>query len=163
MAVGLALFIHADRPLLSENATSTLLHELIHIALGNGADSGADWIVEGLAEFYSLELLARSSTISDQRQNATLKKLAQWGQESTVLCTESSSGAVTARAVTILAAIDAEIRRRSNNKNSLDDVTRTLVSEQNSITMQRFMAIVGEYAGADSTALHARNFPGCDF
>jgi len=71
-----SLFIHADRPLLSENATSTLLHELIHIALGTGAEAGADWVVEGLAEFYSLELLARSGTISVQRQSATLRKLA---------------------------------------------------------------------------------------
>jgi len=135
---------------------------LIHIALGTGAESGADWIVEGLAEYYSLELLARSGTISDQRHAATLEKLAQWGQESALLCVETSKGAVTARAVTILTAIDAEIRRRSSNRDSLDDVTRALASERNSITMQRFMAIAGEYAGSDSTTLRARNFPGCD-
>jgi hypothetical protein len=157
-----SLFIHADRPLLSENATSTLLHELIHIALGTGAEPGADWVVEGLAEFYSLELLARSGTISVQRQSATLRKLASWAQESTILCAKSSSGATTARAVTVMTAIDAEIRKRSNNKNSLDDVTRALASAQNRITMQSFMAVAGEYAGSDSTSLRAENFPGCD-
>ncbi len=157
-----SLFIHASRPLLSENATSTLLHELIHLAMGARAEPGADWIVEGLAEYYSLEILARSDTISNQRRDATLKKLARWGQDSENLCVASSSGAVTARAVTILAAIDAEIRKRSNNKNSLDDVTRALVMTQDSITIQSFMTIAAEYAGSDSTSLRAKNFPGCN-
>jgi hypothetical protein len=158
-----SLFIHASRPLLSENATSTLLHELIHLAMRIRAEPGADWIVEGLAEFYSLEILARSDTISVQRRDATLKKLARWGQDSAQLCVASSSGAVTARAVTILAAIDSEIRKTSNNKNSLDDVTRALVTTQERITMQSFMAIAAEYTGSDSTSLRAENFPGCKF
>jgi hypothetical protein len=157
-----SLFIHASRPLLSENATSTLLHELIHLAMGARAEPGADWIVEGLAEYYSLEILARSDTISDQRRDATLKKLAQWGQDAAHVCVASSSGAVTARAVTLLAAIDAEIRKRSNNKNSLDDVTRALVTTQDSITIQSFLTIAAEYTGSDSTSLRAENFPGCN-
>ena len=157
-----SLFMHADRPLLSENATSTLVHELIHIALGTGAETGADWIVEGLAEYYSLDLLARSGTISEQRHTVTLKKLAAWGEESEFLCAESSSGAVTARAVTVMAAIDAEIRRQSKNRNSLDDVTRALANAQNRITMQSFMAIAGEYTGPESNSLRDENFPGCD-
>jgi hypothetical protein len=157
-----SLYMHADRPLLSENATSTLVHELIHIGLGSGAESGADWVVEGLAEYYSLELLARSGTISEQRHTATLQKLAAWGEESENLCVESSSGAVTARAVTVLAAIDAEIRRQSKNRNSLDDVTRALARAENRITMQSFMAIAGEYTGPESRSLRDENFPGCD-
>jgi len=157
-----SLFMHADRPLLSENATSTLIHELVHIALGTGAETGADWIVEGLAEYYSLELLARSGTISEQRHAVTLQKLAAWGEESEFLCAESSSGATTARAVTVMAAIDAAIRKQSKNKNSLDDVTRALASGQNRITMQSFMAIAGEYAGPGSNSLRDENFPGCD-
>jgi len=158
-----SLFMHTDRPLLSENATSTLLHELIHVALGRGAQTGSDWVVEGLAEYYSLELLARSGTISDERRATTMKKLAQWGAEAPSLCVASSSGAVTARAVTVIAAIDAEIRRQSKNKNSLDDVTRALANSAERITMQQFLAFTGEYIDADSTSLHARNFPGCTF
>ena len=135
---------------------------MIHIALGTGAETGADWIVEGLAEYYSLDLLARSGTISEQRHTVTLKKLAAWGEESEFLCAESSSGAVTARAVTVMAAIDAEIRIQSKNRNSLDDVTRALANAQNRITMQSFMAIAGEYTGPESNSLRDENFPGCD-
>ena len=39
-----------------------LLHEVMHAMLGIHATSGDDWIVEGLAEFYSLELLRLSGT-----------------------------------------------------------------------------------------------------
>ena len=62
-----SMFLHSDRPLISENRTSTLLHELVHIALGIRGDEESDWIVEGLAEFYSLETLRRSGSISAQR------------------------------------------------------------------------------------------------
>ncbi len=74
-----SLFIHADRPLISENGTSTLLHEIMHIALHNSADEGMDWIIEGLAEYYSLAILHRSGTISDRRFAAAIRKQAEWG------------------------------------------------------------------------------------
>ena len=61
-----SLYVHAERPLLSGNATSTLLHEIVHIGLGLADERGADWIVEGLAEYYSLEVLRRSGTISEE-------------------------------------------------------------------------------------------------
>ncbi len=97
-----SLFIHADRPLISENGTSTLLHEIMHIALGSSADEGMDWIIEGLAEYYSLTILHRSGTISDRRYAAAIRKQAQWGSSVIRLCGSKSSGAITARAVTIL-------------------------------------------------------------
>jgi hypothetical protein len=42
-----SLYIHPGRPLLSGNSTSTLLHELIHVAMAGTGDPGDDWIVEG--------------------------------------------------------------------------------------------------------------------
>jgi hypothetical protein len=67
-----SLFLHADRPLISENATSTLLHEVVHIILGIRARYGYDWIAEGLAEYYSLETLRRAGTITTRRYRAAL-------------------------------------------------------------------------------------------
>ena len=49
-----SLFVHSDRPLISENATSTLLHEVMHLALGIRAAEQFDWIVEGLASYFAL-------------------------------------------------------------------------------------------------------------
>jgi len=71
-----SLYIHADRPLISENGTSTLLHELMHIALGRDTVRGDDWILEGLAEYYSIELLRRTGTVTPRRSRATLQDLA---------------------------------------------------------------------------------------
>jgi hypothetical protein len=158
-----SLFIHADRPLLSENGTSTLLHEIIHVALGRGAGSGADWIVEGLAEYYGLTILQRSGTISDTRYAASLRKIAEWGEESALLCDENSTGAATARAVTVFSALDEEIRTRSSNAASLDDVIRALAASENDITIHSLMAISNEYLESESKVLIPDNLPGCEF
>ena len=156
-----SLFIHAERPLISENGTSTLLHEIMHIALGNSADDGMDWIVEGLAEYYSLAVLHRSGTISDRRFAAAIRKQAEWGASAGRLCGADSSGAVTARAVTVLAALDREIRSGSNGRKSLDDVMVALSASENAVTLGQLSALARQFAGAAPEALRAGNLPGC--
>ena len=157
-----SLFIHADRPLISENGTSTLLHEIMHIALGSSADEGMDWIIEGLAEYYSLAILHRSGTISDRRFAAAIRKQAQWGSSVIRLCGSTSSGAITARAVTILSDLDREIRSMSNGRKSLDDVMAALAASEDAISLGDLTAIVRQFAGADADALKASNLPGCE-
>jgi predicted metalloprotease with PDZ domain len=157
-----SLFIHADRPLISENATSTLLHEIMHIALGSGADEGMDWLVEGLAEYYSLAVLHRSGTISDRRYAAAMRKQAEWGSSVNELCESVSSGAITARAVTVLGDLDSEIRTMSHGRKSLDDVLVALATSENIITLVDFSAIVRQITGSDADALSASNLPGCE-
>ena len=157
-----SLFIHADRPLISENGTSTLLHEIMHIALGSSADEGMDWIIEGLAEYYSLAILHRSGTISDRRFAAAIRKQAQWGSSVIRLCGSTSSGAITARAVTILSDLDREIRTMSNGRKSLDDVMAALAVSEDAISLGDLAAIVRQFAGADADALKASNLPGCE-
>ena len=157
-----SLFIHTDRPLISENATSTLLHEIMHIALGSGADEGMDWIVEGLAEYYGMVILHRSGTISDRRYAAAIRKQSEWGSSVNHLCNAKSSGAITARAVTVLADLDNEIRAMSNSRKSLDDVVIALAASEQAITLGEFATIVRRFAGADPDALNANNLPGCE-
>ena len=157
-----SLFIHAERPLISENATSTLLHEIMHIALGSGADDGMDWIVEGLAEYYSLAILHRSGTISDRRYAAAMKKRAEWGSSVGNLCESVSSGATTALAVTVMSKLDLEIRAIDNGKNNLDDVMVALASSEEAITLGEFAAVVRQITGAEAHALSRSNLPGCE-
>lgn len=156
-----SVFLHADGPLISENATSTLLHEIMHVALGGAADDGMDWIVEGLAEYYSLEILHRSGTISDKRFQEALRNQARWGAAAENLCKPSSSGPVTARAVTIMSSLDREIRAKSNGRKSLDDVVTALTASDELITFASFMAVVQEIAGVTPRALDAGKLPGC--
>ena len=121
-----SLFVHSDRPFISENATSTFIHELVHVAMGARSAPGADWIVEGLAEYYSLEVLRRSGAISERRNARAHAKLAAWGKQAGPLDGPRSSGAVTARAVGILRALDEEIRAARADSAGLDDVVRSL-------------------------------------
>lgn len=142
-----SMFLHSDRPLISENRTSTLLHELVHIALGIRGDEESDWIVEGLAEYYSLEALRRSGSISAQRHKEAMHRLARWAKRSTTLFAKNSNGATTARAVVALRAADAEIRGATGGKASLDDVARKLASERGTVSLVRLQKAAQEVAG----------------
>lgn len=121
-----SLFIHADRPLITSDTTSPILHEVLHAALRIKAAPGDDWIVEGLAEYYALELLVRSKTISRSRHARALDELAEDGKAVDSLTTDRASGMVTRRALTLLHALDEEIRSASDGARSLDDVVRAL-------------------------------------
>lgn len=156
-----SLFIHADRPLISENATSTLLHEIVHIAIGRTAEYGKDWIVEGLAEYYSLAILHRSGTITDKRYSEAMDKQKEWGSSVRNLCRAESGGAVTARAVTVMSSLDAEIRAKSGGEKSLDDVITQLASSDDVLTLDRFTEIVREMTNSSPAALRPGKLPGC--
>lgn len=126
-----SLFLHADRPLVSENGTSPLLHELTHMVTRISgvatATTNDDWIAEGLAEFYSFELLYRANGMTKARRNTIIKNLAKWGADVKHLRQSKSTGPITARAVVLLDELDKEIRARSNKKHTIDDVTRDLM------------------------------------
>lgn len=126
-----SLFLHSDRPLVSENGTSPLLHELTHMVTrirGKVTDTtNDDWIAEGIAEFYSFELLYRANGMTKARRTKILKGLEKWGADVEHLRKSKSTGAVTARAVVLLDELDKEIRKRSKKKYSIDDVTRELM------------------------------------
>lgn len=123
-----SLFIHADRPLISENATSTLLHEVVHITLGIRARFGYDWIAEGLAEYYSLETLRRAGAITTRRYRAALADQALWAESAVELCAGVSSGATTALAVVAFGKLEQELRGSTEGVSSLDDLVAAIVS-----------------------------------
>ncbi|AVP97847.1 hypothetical protein C7S18_11865 [Ahniella affigens] len=121
-----SLFLHSERPLVSENATSTLLHELTHVVTRIRGKERSDWIAEGIAEFYSIELSYRAGGMTETRYAAVHQDLRQWGKPVTSLRGDHSTGPQTARAVQLLKAVDTEIRTRTKGKKDLDDVTRIL-------------------------------------
>lgn len=155
-----SLFLHTERPLLSGNGTSTLLHELVHVGLGRSAGPGEDWIVEGIAEYYSHELLYRAGTVTRRRNRNTRRDLREWGAEVQTLRTDMSAGAVTARAATVFGRLDEEIRRRSGGAYSLDDMVRTLSEADGPVTLEALRERVRELLGRDADALDGANLPG---
>ena len=156
-----SIFIHAERPLISENATSTLVHEVVHVAMGLTAASGFDWIVEGLAEYYSLELLQRGGAITSRRYQRALEKQTEWAGEADELCAAHSTGAVTALAVITFRSLDKEIRKKSDGKVSLDTVVAELAANRSHVTLQMLDDIVEEKLQGPSDTLRLDNLPGC--
>lgn len=157
-----SLFLHATLPLISENTTSALLHEIFHVGFAPYKPDQADWIIEGLAEYYGLQILARSGTISDKRLKQAMAAQTSWGKTAASLCASDSSGPITARAVTVLAMLDDEIRQATKNRYSLDDVTRVLATGDKKITLELLRSTAADLMGAKPKALSAKNLPGCE-
>lgn len=148
-----SLFMHADRPLISGNRTSSVIHELVHVATGIHGDKQSDWIVEGIAEFYSLEILRRTGAISQRRYDEAMDALAKWGEEAPSLLRKRSSGPITARAVGVMREVDREIREASNDKASIDDVARALAEDRGEVTLDKFRHLAEQAAGGPIPAL----------
>jgi predicted metalloprotease with PDZ domain len=90
-------------------------------------DSSDDWIAEGLAEWYSVELMFRAGAMNRERRQQIMSRLSKRGEDVTFLRQARSTGAVTARAVVLFDELDQEIRLRTNNQHDLDDVVRALI------------------------------------
>jgi hypothetical protein len=142
-----SIFLHSERPLISENRTSPLLHELVHVALGIRGDNESDWIVEGLAEFYSIQTLRRSGGIGQKRYEQALDNLKKWARRAPTLFAKSSSGPTTARAVLVFQQVDAEIRSLTGGAASLDDVARKLAADRGEISLIQLQEIAQQVAG----------------
>ncbi len=154
-----SLFLHRDRPLISENGTSSLLHEVMHVALSVRARQGYDWIVEGLAEYYSIELLRRGKAISQRRAERAFAQQAEWASDATALCGDVSTGPTTALAVTVFQALDRELAAATDNAHSLDSLLPLL--DGRPVDLARLIALTSDLSGSVPDALHIDNLPGC--
>ena len=150
-----SLYLHADRPLVSGNATSTLLHEMVHVVTRLRSRDGGDWIVEGLAEYYSLKVMWRSGTITTRRFRSGFKQLQEWGGDLELkdLDTPRARGPVTARAVLLFRELDREILRRSERAKSLDDVVKRLVSSGEPVSLEVLRGAVEAVLGEPAETL----------
>ena len=150
-----SIFFHADRPLVSENGTSSLVHELVHVFSRIRDTDKSDWISEGLAEYYAIELVRRAGGMSEDRYQAIRKKLMAWSKKVDSLRTDDSTGPVTARAVLLLQELDREIRKNTDNQRSLDDVTRGLMRLDKASTKD-FIEISENVMGRGSEVLDSK-------
>ena len=143
-----SVFVHADRPLLSENATSTLLHEVVHVLMPVPTRRDHDWIDEGIAEYATLRLLRDSNTISAKRFDKALAGFAERGEAAETLLTPAASGAVRARAVTIIAALDAEIEKLTDGSKNIFDLVRAVQAADEPLDADALRARTLDLTGA---------------
>ena len=150
-------YMQADRPLVSENGTSSLVHELVHVFGRIYGRERSDWIAEGLAEYYAIELVRRAGGISEERYQKIREQLIDWSKPVNSLRTDHATGPVTARAVLLLQELDREIRQKTKDKGnlSLDDVTRGLM-RLDRVSTQDFIDITENVIGGPSKTLDTR-------
>jgi hypothetical protein len=141
-----SLYIHADRPMISENGTSTMLHELVHVAMGVSGSAHDDWLVEGLAEYYSIKILHVTGTLNKRRSTLALADLKKWGASVDNLFVRRSSGPITARATTLLADLDNYLIEESRGRRSLDDVIGRLIQSQQPYSYRALCAAAKDIA-----------------
>lgn len=149
-----SLYMHAGRPMIGEDGTSTLLHELTHTFTRVTGRKGHDWIAEGFAEFYAIHLPLRSGLVSESRFDRTLRSLARRGRDIKHLPASRSTGDRTARAVLLLHALDEELRERSDGERSLDDLTRALMKKRR-VSTDEVIRQAEKLLGGDSKVLNS--------
>lgn len=154
-----SFYMHGHRPLIEEDGTSPLLHEVMHTSLRLRPGNDGDWAIEGLAEYYSLQLLVRSGTVSPERSEYSYERLAKQGKEAVHLRSHSVSGPGTARAVTVLRALDRRIRDATDQTRSLDDVVRLLVREGGVVSTERMQKLAEQVSGQDLSAFFKAEVP----
>ncbi len=153
-----SLFVHADRPLITNDASSPLLHELFHSTTRLVPGPDGDWIVEGLAEYYSIELMRRARTISRGRARRALERI-ETSSAGVPLRGETSEGAATDRAVTVFRALNARIKDQTDGKLRLDVVVRALVTADEPVTTQRLRARAEEATELDLGSFFRNEVP----
>lgn len=155
-----SLYIHADRPMISENGTSSMLHELVHVAMSVSGPEHDDWVVEGLAEYYSIKILRQTGTLSNRRGELSLRDLEEWGAPVENLFVRHSTGPVTARAATLLAELDGYLEEQSRGRRSLDDVVRRMISSKVPYSYRSLCVAANDIAGRAIPLLYPESVPG---
>ena len=96
--------------------------------------------------------MRRAGGMSDERYQALQHKLNAAGKGVTRLRGQQASPAMVARAVTLLQALDREIRLQTHNKRSLDDVSQALM-RMGKVNTQSFIQLSESVLGGSSKVL----------
>ncbi|WP_213153433.1 hypothetical protein, partial [Pseudomonas carnis] len=150
-----SIYLNSRTPLVGENGSSPLLREVVQ-AIGRFNDhDSSDWISEGLGEYYAIELMRRAGGITDERYAAIQARLTKEGKDVTTLKSEHVNGATLARSVVVLQELDREIRVKTHNKRSLDDLAQA-VMRVNSVNTKEFVQLAESVIGESSVVLDSK-------
>jgi len=147
-----SIYLNTRLPLVSESGTSAVVRELAQVFGRINDQQRSDWISEGFAEYYAIELVRRAGGMSDERYEGLQKKLAREGQKVTTLRGEQINPAQVSKAVLLLQELDREIRLKTRNKRSLDDVLRGAMHLE-SVDTKEFVQLAESVIGESSKVL----------
>jgi hypothetical protein len=147
-----SIYLNTRLPLVSESGSSALVRELAQVFGRINDEQRSDWISEGFAEYYSIELVRRAGGMSDERYQALQAKLTKDSQKVTTLRGEKINQAQLAKAVLMLQELDREIRLKTRNKRSLDDVLRGAM-HLGTVSTKEFVQLAESVLGESSKVL----------
>ncbi len=108
-----SIYLNARLPLVSESGSSALVRELAQVFGRINDSQRSDWISEGFAEYYAIELVRRAGGMSDERYESLHSKLVKDSQKVSTLRGEQINPAQVAKAVVLLQELDREIRLKN--------------------------------------------------
>ena len=152
-----SFFIHADRPLRTPDKTSPYLHELFHVLQPYKPAADADWIEEGLAEFYSLELQRRAGLIDAAAYTRALGYFERYGLWNVDLTQQQDNAATNNSAPLVMYALDQRIQHATAGKARLDDVVTRLAVRGGTVDTERFRQTVNAVTGKKFTKFFERH------
>lgn len=152
-----SFFMHAGRPLRTPDKTSPYLHELFHVLQPYKPAADADWIEEGLAEFYSLELQRRAGLIDAAAYTRALGYFERYGLWNVDLTQQQDNAATNNSAPLVMYALDQRIQHATAGKARLDDVVTRLAARGGTVDTQRFREIVNAVSGKKFTKFFDRH------
>lgn len=152
-----SFFMHSGRPLRTPDKTSPYLHELFHVLQPYKADADADWIEEGLAEFYSLELQRRAGLIDAAAYARALGYFERYGLWNVDFTQQHDNAATNNSAPLVMYAIDQRIQRATAGKKRLDDVVLDLARAGGDVSTARFLHAVNQASAKNFAKFFARH------
>jgi hypothetical protein len=123
-----SLYLHVDRPLIQEDGTSPLAHELVHSLSRIRGIEGERWIAEAFAEYYAVELIHRAGLIGEARRRRIWRGLERRAEHVVTLSGNRCSGGCVAAAALELRGLDRLMRRAAPEREGVDELTRRLAA-----------------------------------
>jgi len=142
-----SFYIHGNRPLRTPDKTSPYLHELFHVLQPYKPAADADWIEEGLAEFYSLELQRRAGMIDAAAYARALGYFERYGLWNVNLTEQQDNAATNNSAPLVMYALDQHLQHATAGKQRLDDVVTQLAKQGGEVDTGRFRHLVDKVSG----------------
>jgi hypothetical protein len=152
-----SIYMHASRPLRTPDKTSPWLHEMFHVLQPYKPGPDADWIEEGTAEFYSLELQRRAGLIDAAAYTRALGYFERFGLWNVDLRQQQDNAATNNSAPLVMYALDQRIQRATAGKRRLDDVVAQLAKEGGEVDTARFLRTVNLVSGRNFTKFFNRH------
>lgn len=142
-----SFFMHAGRPLRTPDKTSPYLHELFHVLQPFRPASDGEWIAEGLAEFYSIELQRRTGLVDAAAYRRGLGYFERFGLWNVDLTQQHDNAATNNSAPLVMYTLDQRIQHDTAGKKRLDDAVMQLVKDGGEVDTARFQAAIDAITG----------------